>query len=55
VPVQLDITDEISIKNAHTFIAETLKARNISGLDVLINKSAVCKLESDGTLIFPLD
>ncbi|KAJ6585229.1 hypothetical protein B0H19DRAFT_1227716 [Mycena capillaripes] len=40
VPVQLDITDETSIKNAHAFIVEDLKARNISGLDVLINNAA---------------
>ncbi|KAF7360606.1 Short-chain dehydrogenase/reductase family protein [Mycena venus] len=40
VPVQLDITDAKSIKNAHTFIEETLKEKNLSGLDVLINNAA---------------
>jgi hypothetical protein len=38
VPVQLDITDAASIKNAHPFIADYLKRKNLSGLDVLVNK-----------------
>ncbi|KAJ6530995.1 hypothetical protein DFH09DRAFT_1409702 [Mycena vulgaris] len=38
VPVQLDITDGASIKNAHAFIAEYLKGKGLPGLDVLINK-----------------
>ncbi len=38
VPVQLDITDAASIKNAHAFVADYLKGKNLSGLDVLINK-----------------
>jgi hypothetical protein len=38
VPVQLDITDAASIKNAHAFIADYLKANNLPGLDVLVNK-----------------
>ncbi|KAJ6621766.1 hypothetical protein B0H10DRAFT_2015663 [Mycena sp. CBHHK59/15] len=40
VPMQLDITDEASIKNAHTFIADYLKAKNLPGLDVLVNNAA---------------
>ncbi|KAJ7087459.1 hypothetical protein C8R44DRAFT_893167 [Mycena epipterygia] len=39
VPVQLDITDDGSVKAAHDFIAETLKAKGISGLDVLTNNA----------------
>jgi hypothetical protein len=38
VPVQLDITDAASIKNAHAFITDYLKTNNLPGLDVLINK-----------------
>ncbi|KAJ7134898.1 hypothetical protein C8R44DRAFT_437545 [Mycena epipterygia] len=41
VPVQLDITDDASIKAAHAFIANDLAARNLKGLDVLINNAAV--------------
>jgi len=41
VPVQLDLTDETSIQNARTFLADTFKARNIRGLDVLINNAAI--------------
>ncbi|KAJ7490561.1 hypothetical protein FB451DRAFT_1513266 [Mycena latifolia] len=41
VPVQLDITDGNSIKAAHARIADQLKAKNLSGLDVLINNAAV--------------
>ncbi|KAJ7134905.1 hypothetical protein C8R44DRAFT_771783 [Mycena epipterygia] len=39
VPVQLDITDDASIKAAHAFIAKELSARNLKGLDVLINNA----------------
>jgi NADP-dependent 3-hydroxy acid dehydrogenase YdfG len=38
VPVQLDITDAASVKNAHTFIQGYLKSQNLPGLDVLVNK-----------------
>ncbi|KAJ7872458.1 oxidoreductase [Mycena olivaceomarginata] len=38
VPVQLDITDEASIKAAHASVAEVLKQNELSGLDVLVNK-----------------
>jgi NADP-dependent 3-hydroxy acid dehydrogenase YdfG len=38
VPVQLDITDDASMKNAHTFIAKYLQEHNYPGLDVLVNK-----------------
>ncbi|KAJ7490595.1 short-chain dehydrogenase/reductase SDR [Mycena latifolia] len=41
VPVQLDITNESSIKAAHATIADYLKAKNLSGLDVLINNAGV--------------
>ncbi|KAJ7451607.1 hypothetical protein FB451DRAFT_703071 [Mycena latifolia] len=40
VPVQLDLTDAASIKNAHAFIADYLKGKNLPGLDVLINNAA---------------
>ncbi|KAJ7132923.1 short-chain dehydrogenase/reductase SDR [Mycena filopes] len=40
VPVQLDVTDETSIKAAHSFIADHLKQKGISTLDVLINNTA---------------
>jgi NAD(P)-dependent dehydrogenase (short-subunit alcohol dehydrogenase family) len=39
VPVQLDISDDTSVKNAHAFIAKYLQEKNIPGLDVLVNKS----------------
>ncbi|KAJ7087497.1 hypothetical protein C8R44DRAFT_893199 [Mycena epipterygia] len=39
VPVQLDITDDGSVKAAHDFIPETLKEKDISGLDVLIKNA----------------
>ncbi|KAF8193273.1 hypothetical protein K438DRAFT_1969757 [Mycena galopus ATCC 62051] len=39
VPVQLDITDAGSIKNA--FIAEYFKVKNLPGLDVVVNKCAL--------------
>ncbi|KAJ6523517.1 hypothetical protein DFH09DRAFT_996895 [Mycena vulgaris] len=41
VPIQLDITDEDSIKAAHTAIVGHLKAKNLSGLDVLINNAGI--------------
>ncbi|KAJ7476664.1 hypothetical protein FB451DRAFT_1557455 [Mycena latifolia] len=41
VPVQLDITDDSSIKEVHATIVDHLKAKNLSGLDVLINNAAV--------------
>ncbi|KAJ7490562.1 short-chain dehydrogenase/reductase SDR [Mycena latifolia] len=41
LPVQVDITDESSIKAAHATIVHHLKARNLSGLDVLINNAGV--------------
>ncbi|KAJ7133463.1 hypothetical protein C8R44DRAFT_870854 [Mycena epipterygia] len=41
VPVQLDITDAASIKNAHAFIANYLQGRNLAGLDVLINNAGI--------------
>ncbi|KAJ7195526.1 hypothetical protein GGX14DRAFT_700740 [Mycena pura] len=41
VPVQLDITDDASIKNAHASIAKKLEERNLAGLDVLINNAAI--------------
>ncbi|KAJ7689181.1 hypothetical protein B0H17DRAFT_643756 [Mycena rosella] len=39
VPVQLDITDDTSIQNAHAFIANHLKEQGLRGLDVLINNA----------------
>ncbi|KAJ7625304.1 short-chain dehydrogenase/reductase SDR [Mycena polygramma] len=41
VPVQLDITDAESIKNAHAFVSEYLQKKNLSGLDVLVNNAAI--------------
>ncbi|KAJ7115639.1 hypothetical protein C8R43DRAFT_935017 [Mycena crocata] len=41
VPVQLELTDEGSIKAAHSKILEHLQARDVAGLDVLINNAAV--------------
>ncbi|KAJ7490591.1 hypothetical protein FB451DRAFT_1389368 [Mycena latifolia] len=41
VPVQLEITDENSIKAAHATVAEHLKAKDLGGLDVLINNAAI--------------
>ncbi|KAJ6458165.1 hypothetical protein C8R45DRAFT_559268 [Mycena sanguinolenta] len=41
VPVQLDVTDAASIKNAEKFIADYLKDKNLSGLDVLVNNAGV--------------
>lgn len=38
VPVQLDITDPVSVKKAHSFIVNHLQGINKTGLDVLINK-----------------
>ncbi|KAJ6584111.1 hypothetical protein DFH09DRAFT_1275128 [Mycena vulgaris] len=41
VPVQLDITNAASIKNAHAFVVEHLKGKGLTGLDVLINNAAI--------------
>ncbi|KAJ7142531.1 hypothetical protein C8R44DRAFT_760787 [Mycena epipterygia] len=41
VPMQLDITDDASIAAAHVFITDTLKAKEIPALDVLVNNAAV--------------
>ncbi|KAJ7133504.1 hypothetical protein C8R44DRAFT_870885 [Mycena epipterygia] len=41
VPLQLDITDDSSIKAAHATITDHLKAKNLDGLNVLINNAAV--------------
>ncbi|KAJ7432795.1 hypothetical protein B0H11DRAFT_1940127 [Mycena galericulata] len=38
VPVQFDITDDASVKNAHAFIAKYLQEKDLAGLDVLVNK-----------------
>ncbi|KAJ7131680.1 short-chain dehydrogenase/reductase SDR [Mycena crocata] len=43
VPVQLDITDDGSIKAAHSFIADYLKSKGIPTLDVLVNNAALVK------------
>ncbi|KAJ7100031.1 hypothetical protein B0H15DRAFT_818423 [Mycena belliarum] len=40
VPVQLDICDTESIKNAHDSVAKVLKEKNL-GLDVLVNNAAI--------------
>ncbi|KAJ7451613.1 hypothetical protein FB451DRAFT_1409700 [Mycena latifolia] len=39
VPVQLDLTDATSIKNAHAFVADYLKGKSLPGLDVLVNNA----------------
>ncbi|KAJ7488285.1 hypothetical protein FB451DRAFT_1226903 [Mycena latifolia] len=39
VPVQLDVTDATSIKNAQVFVADHLKGKSLPGLDVLINNA----------------
>ncbi|KAF7299637.1 Short-chain dehydrogenase/reductase family protein [Mycena chlorophos] len=44
VPVQLDITDAESIKNAIGRVQEVLKEHNLAGIDVLINNAAVSNL-----------
>ncbi|KAJ7486157.1 hypothetical protein B0H11DRAFT_2231078 [Mycena galericulata] len=41
VPVQVDITDDASVKNAHTFIAKYLQEKNLAGLDVLHFSAAI--------------
>ncbi|KAF7348340.1 Short-chain dehydrogenase/reductase family protein [Mycena sanguinolenta] len=41
VPVQLDVTDTTSIKNAEKFVADYLKDKNLPGLDVLMNNAGV--------------
>ncbi|KAJ7029283.1 hypothetical protein C8F04DRAFT_1117180 [Mycena alexandri] len=43
VPVQLDVTDAASIKAAHAFIADYLKQKGISSLDVLVNNAGVAR------------
>ncbi|KAJ7088392.1 hypothetical protein B0H15DRAFT_949574 [Mycena belliarum] len=40
VPVQLDLCDTESIKNAHDSVAKILKEKNL-GLDVLVNNAAI--------------
>ncbi|KAJ6585284.1 hypothetical protein B0H19DRAFT_417803 [Mycena capillaripes] len=40
VPVQLDITDDASIKAAHAFLANFLKEKGVETLDVLVNNAA---------------
>ncbi|KAF8139195.1 hypothetical protein K438DRAFT_1880426 [Mycena galopus ATCC 62051] len=49
VPVQLDITDAVSIKNAHTFIADYLKGKNLPGLDVLVNNAGIAGATFEAT------
>ncbi|KAJ7486151.1 hypothetical protein B0H11DRAFT_1140412 [Mycena galericulata] len=41
VPVQLDITDDASVKNVHAFISKYLQEKNLAGLDVLVNNAAI--------------
>ncbi|KAF7315667.1 Short-chain dehydrogenase/reductase family protein [Mycena indigotica] len=41
VPVQLDLTDEESIKNAAATVEKTLKEKQLIGLDVLVNNAAL--------------
>ncbi|KAK7006425.1 short-chain dehydrogenase/reductase family protein [Favolaschia claudopus] len=41
VPLQLDVTDSTSIKNAHDFIEKYLKDKKLSGLDVLVNNAGI--------------
>ncbi|KAF7315682.1 Short-chain dehydrogenase/reductase family protein [Mycena indigotica] len=41
VPVQLDITDEESIRSATGTVETALKERKLAGLDVLVNNAAV--------------
>ncbi|KAJ7240526.1 hypothetical protein C8J57DRAFT_1245322 [Mycena rebaudengoi] len=50
VPLQLDITDDASIKNAHTFVQEYLRAKNLPGLDVLVNNAAI--MSADFTTVY---
>ncbi|KAJ6584115.1 hypothetical protein DFH09DRAFT_266784 [Mycena vulgaris] len=50
VPVQLDITDAASMKNAHAFVAEHLKEKDLTGLDVLINNAAIAVPSFEVTL-----
>ncbi|KAJ7742773.1 hypothetical protein B0H16DRAFT_1419458 [Mycena metata] len=49
VPVQLDITDEASIKAAHAFVVNHLKTKGLSSLDVLINNAAVWQESFEST------
>ncbi|KAK7048614.1 short-chain dehydrogenase/reductase family protein [Favolaschia claudopus] len=41
VPVQLDVAEDESIKNAYTTVSEYLREKNLTGLDVLINNAAI--------------
>ncbi|KAJ7074649.1 hypothetical protein C8F01DRAFT_1101332 [Mycena amicta] len=41
IPVQLDITDDESIKTARATIEKTLKDKELAGLDVLVNNAAI--------------
>ncbi|KAF7337831.1 Short-chain dehydrogenase/reductase family protein [Mycena venus] len=41
VPIQVDITDDASIKSAHASISKHLQGKNLPGLDVLVNNAAV--------------
>ncbi|KAK7018262.1 short-chain dehydrogenase/reductase family protein [Favolaschia claudopus] len=41
VPIQLDITDATSIKNAHDFVEQYLQGKGITGLHALINNAGL--------------
>ncbi|KAK6980764.1 short-chain dehydrogenase/reductase family protein [Favolaschia claudopus] len=41
VPLQLDVTDSTSIKNAHDFIEKYLKDKKLTGLDILVNNAGI--------------
>ncbi|KAJ6501884.1 hypothetical protein C8R45DRAFT_603880 [Mycena sanguinolenta] len=41
VPVQLDITDDASIKNACAFVSQRLQEKSLASLDVLVNNAAI--------------
>ncbi|KAF8139196.1 hypothetical protein K438DRAFT_1996254 [Mycena galopus ATCC 62051] len=41
IPVQLDITDDISIKAAYVFVVECLKNNGLENLNVLVNNAAI--------------
>ncbi|KAK7017725.1 short-chain dehydrogenase/reductase family protein [Favolaschia claudopus] len=41
VPIQLDITDPTSIKNARDFVEKYLKEKGLTGLDALVNNAAI--------------
>ncbi|KAJ6508419.1 hypothetical protein C8R45DRAFT_922167 [Mycena sanguinolenta] len=51
VPVQLDVTDTTSIKNAEKFIADYLKDKTLSGLDVLVNNAGVVGATFEATYV----